>query len=205
MKTEIFLVRHGEPQLKNVLLGSTDCDLTDFGKTQLKYLYDQPNKFDQIISSPLKRCADFAKEWSDSIQCSLTIDSSWKEYDFGDWDGLSYQQLKEKYPEEFSNFTKKPTKYFPPNAESVIDFSKRLERNILQLVNDYQGKKIAMITHAGVIRSLVAWCLNIDYQSGVQFQRFTVDYASMTQISFYHGNEIFPQLINLNQCLKSSD
>ncbi len=204
MKTDIYLIRHGQPELQNSLLGLTDCDLTEFGKKQLSFLYDRSDEFDQVISSPLKRCANFSNSWHKKSQLPLSIDSAWKEYDFGDWDGLSYQELSEKHPQAFIQFTQQPAKYLPPNAECLMVFSQNLEKKILELAHQYSGKKIALITHAGVIRSLVAWCLQIDYQSGIQFQRFAVDYASTTHISIYQNEQNqsqddFAQLISLNQ------
>lgn len=201
MQTDIFLIRHGQPERQNCLLGLTNCGLTDFGKKQLATLHKRSDNFDQIISSPLKRCVDFANDWHTDSKLPLSVNSAWKEYDFGEWDGMSYQELNEKHTEAFTNFTQQPAKHLPPNAECLIEFSERLEKNILQLVKHYSGKKIAVITHAGVIRSLVAWCLGMDYKSGHQFQRFAVNYASMTHISFYQDEQqqYFSQLKYLNQ------
>ncbi|MGR6780811.1 histidine phosphatase family protein [Moritella viscosa] len=88
-----------------------------------------------------------------------------------------------------------PANNTPPNGESLADFSQRVEVALLNVLQEYQGKRIALFVHSGVIRTLIAWCLKIDYLHGVQFQRIKIEYASISHISvFAHEGEHFPQL-----------
>ncbi len=89
----------------------------------------------------------------------------------------------------------------PHNAESLFDFSHRIEDALMYLLKKEKGKNIVVFTHSGVIRTLLAWCLKMDYLSTLQFQKFAIDYASITQINIYHGESDFSQLIKLNQTI----
>ncbi|MBE9527062.1 MAG: histidine phosphatase family protein [Proteobacteria bacterium] len=210
MKTDLFLIRHGQPLLCNTLLGSTDSPLSDLGYSQLEKISRQLKNINCLISSPLTRCAAFAQQYADNKQQKLLINENWRECHFGEWDGISYESLYQQFPQAVEQFYLSPEKNMPPQAEALLSFSDRIENTLFQLLEKEQGKSIAIFTHAGVIRTLVAWCLNIDYRSGLQFQRFAIDYASITHISIYYDTNntlsnqtdkqpYYPQLIRLNQ------
>ncbi|WP_196140980.1 histidine phosphatase family protein [Aliikangiella sp. G2MR2-5] len=199
MNTEIFLIRHGEPVLTGALLGSTDSPLSQNGWTQLETAFKNIEDIDLLVSSPLSRCAAFAQYYADENSQLLHIEEDWRECHFGDWDGQTYQSLHQKYPQEVARFFSVPAVQTPPQGESLLDFCHRVENALTSLLQSYQGKRIAILTHAGIIRTLVAWCLKMDYTQGTHLRRFAVDYASMTHISIYHGDNLFPQLLNLNQ------
>ena len=210
MKTDLFLIRHGQPELKDALLGSTDSPLSNLGWLQLEKTAQQLEQLDYLLSSPLKRCAEFAQQFATNNNYSLIINDNWRECHFGDWDGLKYKDLYKKHPKASQGFFDNPNQNMPKNAESLPDFSLRIESSLMQLLEQQKGRKIALFTHAGVIRTIIAWCLDMDYSQGLQFKRFAIDYASITQLSIYHNEaftadkesdkaSLYPQLISLNQ------
>lgn len=199
MNTEVYFIRHGEPMLQKALLGSTDSPLSQYGWQQLQTSFVSLCKVEQLISSPLSRCASFAQQFSVENQLPLDILEEWKECDFGEWDGEAYQTLYQKFPDLVEKYFNEPGKYTPPGGEALDKFCLRVEQALNHLLEKYQGKRLAVITHAGVIRTLIAWCLKMNYSEGLQFRRFALDYASITHFSFYHGEKIFPQIISLNQ------
>ena len=199
MQTDIFLVRHGEPVLTNALLGSTDSPVSELGWQQLEATLNNIPGLEQLVSSPLSRCANFAQHFAAEKSLPLQIDNEWRECHFGDWDGQKYQDLHQSFPEAVEEFFSDPYKCMPPNGESLKVFNSRIENAVKVVHERFAGKKIAVITHAGVIRTLVAWCLKMDYRSGLQFRRFALDYASVTHLSLYYDEKIYPQLICLNQ------
>ncbi len=201
MNTECYLIRHGIPELQHALMGSTDSPLSESGWQQLKNTFARLDEFDQLVSSPLKRCSAFAKKFTEEegFQSNLAIKDNWREYHFGDWDGKTITFLQQQYPQQYEQFFTDPYNHTPPNAESLTDFSTRVEEAVKQLHNEYQGKKIVILSHAGVIRTLVAWCLKMDYRTGLQFSNFALDYASITHISIHQGSDqLYPRLIALN-------
>ena len=204
MQTELYLVRHGEPQIRNALLGRTNPELSELGWQQMLDISANLTDIDVMIASPLQRCALFAEYIAAQQQLPLYIKPDFVEFDFGDWDGRSYQDLHNDFPQDMHNFFIDPANHTPPNGESLADFSQRVETALLSVLQQHQGKRIALFVHSGVIRTLIAWCLKIDYLQGVQFQRIKIDYASISHISvFVHEGEHFPQLCYTNKIADS--
>lgn len=200
MITELFLIRHGEPQLTNALLGHTDSLLSDLGWQQLVESSAKLNAIDLVISSPLKRCAIFAEDFAKQHNLPLQFESQFTESNFGDWDGQPYQVLYEQFPQKMHEFFIDPANNTPPNGESLQDFVQRVESTLLRTLASHQGKRIALFMHSGVIRTLLAWCLQMDQLKAVQFQHISIDYGSLTHISVYaYQRTHFPKLRCTNQ------
>jgi alpha-ribazole phosphatase len=210
MNTELFLIRHGQPVLQNALLGSTDSPLSETGWQQLERCFDKlcAENIDLIVTSPLSRCANFAQYFSAEKMIKLEINADWRECHFGDWDGKTYQQLHHEFPQAMADFYHNPSQHTPPNGEKLAAFNQRVIQAVLNLVKKNQGKRIAILAHAGVIRTLAAWCLKMDLDSGNQFKKMALDYASVTQLNIFQNvetgddkntsTEMFSQLIKLN-------
>ncbi len=200
MTTELFLIRHGEPQLKKALLGLTDSPLSEQGWQQMATNCAKLTDIDLVITSPLPRCLLFAEHFARQEKRELLVEPDFQESDFGDWDGQLYQDLHEQFPQTMHNFFIDPANNPPPNGESLQQFSMRIEMALLRLLQEHEGKRIALFIHSGVIRTFIAWCLQMDYLKAVQFQRISLDYGSISQISVYaHEGEHFPQLRYINQ------
>jgi alpha-ribazole phosphatase len=214
IQTDLYLIRHGEPVLTNALLGSTDSPLSEFGWQQLTLTMKNLAGVEQLIASPLSRCANFAQDFAAETALPLQIDPAWRECHFGDWDGMRYQDIHQRFADSANRFFANPNENMPPKSESLMAFSGRVEYALMLLLRHHGGKQIGVFTHAGVIRTLVAWCLQMDYRQGSQFRRFAIDYAGVTHLSIVSDSNAehklvidslhFPQLISLNQKFSSA-
>ena len=101
------------------------------------------------------------------------------EIDFGAWEGLSAESIE---PEILQQFYANPLSYTPPNAESYHDFTARIQAAWDSLVSQHAGKSILVVTHAGVIRALYGYLLNIPPKSSIQIE---VPYACLTRFSCF--------------------
>lgn len=167
MKLRIDLLRHGETTLNHTLRGSTDDELTELGWQQMHQTisYDQSSvqtQWDFMFSSPLKRCFSFAQRLSEQVQIPLMQDHRLQEIHFGDWEGISTQQIYAKTPELLENFWQSPTRYTPPNAERYLDFQYRIKQ-ALQAIKEQmlitQSQTALIVTHGGVIKLLKCMAL----------------------------------------------
>lgn len=155
MSTEssIILLRHGLTEHNHGFYGSTDSQLTDEGlQTMLDAVAEQ--SFDQIISSPLQRCARVAQTLAEQQGCDCILNPNWREYHFGDWEAMPIQQLWDEQPEALTQFWQNPYQFSPPNAENFTLFLERIEQAKNDLISQTIQKKTLVITHAGVIRGL---------------------------------------------------
>jgi alpha-ribazole phosphatase len=202
MNTQILLLRHGQPVLQNCLLGKTDCKLSQLGWQQLEISTALFKNISVVITSPLMRCKQFAMDYAIKNGIDFECVDGWQECDFGDWDGLKYEVLHQKHAKDLSDFISQPHQFTPPNGELLQVFNERVELSLQQLLKEHSGRTILLVTHGGVIRSLVAWCLNMKRCSNEPFQRLSVEYGSVTQIDIFKDvktAEIFPKLISLNK------
>ncbi|AQZ81729.1 histidine phosphatase family protein [Acinetobacter calcoaceticus] len=158
-KLKIDLLRHGESQFSHTLRGHLDDDLTQKGWQQMQSTIEQDTNqtWDVIVSSSLKRCACFAEQLAKTTELPLLLNHDLKEMYFGDWEGISTQQIYETSPELLANFWQKPSQYCPPEAETLIQFQMRVLKGFQDLLENMQKQNwqhALVVTHGGVIKLL---------------------------------------------------
>ncbi|CAM3594720.1 alpha-ribazole phosphatase family protein [Parendozoicomonas haliclonae] len=197
--TVIDLLRHGQPEGDSCLLGSTDRALSDTGWQQLRSTTAHNPGWTQIISSPLQRCAAFARELSAQSSLPLTIDPEWRETSFGEWDGVSYDTLHQEHPEQLSAFWSDPNTNTPTGGEPLSAFRGRINQAWEALIDNSAQGHILLVTHSGVIRQVLAHILEIPTDSMVPFTRIHTPYASLCRIEVYTDEQgrHWPRLLSL--------
>lgn len=157
----LYAMRHGQTTHLDHLRGSTDDELTKLGLTQMQLAWDKfPHKDDiqAIISSDLKRCANFAWALSDELDLPMLLMPQLQELHFGDWEGQKVAELYEKYPDDLVKFWQTPSQFTPPNAESLSEFAKRVDNAIIKIkhfAKSHHLTHVLIITHGGVIKYLM--------------------------------------------------
>lgn len=190
MQTHIDLLRHGEVLGGSCYRGITDDPLTNKGWQQMQAKLDCNKHWDVIISSPLSRCHHFAKLLSSELQLTLVTTPAFQEIDFGDWEGKTAEQIDAQL---LSQFYADPVNFSPPNGEPFHYFQQRILVAWQALLEAQQGKHILLITHAGVIRIILAHSLGLDVQHSF---RLKIDHACLSSLNHFHssGEESFYQL-----------
>lgn len=158
-KFRIDLLRHGESQYSHTLRGHLDDELTAKGWQQMQSTIEQVTNqsWDVIVSSSLKRCACFAEQLAKTAELPLLVNHDLKEMYFGEWEGVSTQQIYETSPELLANFWQKPSQYCPPCAETLNQFQTRVLKGFQDLLGYMQKQNLQhalVITHGGVIKLL---------------------------------------------------
>ncbi|MGN2483414.1 histidine phosphatase family protein [Acinetobacter calcoaceticus] len=158
-KLKIDLLRHGESQFSHTLRGHLDDDLTLKGWQQMQSTIEQSTNqtWDVIVSSSLKRCACFAEQLAKTTELPFLLNHDLKEMYFGDWEGISTQQIYETSPELLANFWQKPSQYCPPGAETLMQFQMRVLKGFQDLLENMQKQNwqhALVVTHGGVIKLL---------------------------------------------------
>ncbi len=184
-KTTIDLLRHGEVEGEEVYRGSIDDALTDFGWQQMVNAVKNKDDWDLIVSSPLQRCREFAELIADEDKIELEINSAFQEIDFGHWEGLTPDEIMQEESELLHSWWKSPTNITPPDGEDFHEFKARVLKAFKQTVRENKGRKILLVTHAGVIRLILMHILGMPEEN---LFRLNVDYASYSRLSAYHDN-----------------
>jgi alpha-ribazole phosphatase/probable phosphoglycerate mutase len=197
--TIIDLIRHGETISGQCYLGSTDSILSDKGWQQMRGAALGYAPWDTIISSPLKRCREYAEELSANNNIPLTIDPKIQEIHFGDFEGKTAKDLLQQNPEAIKRFWDDPIKNTPPNAEAYPIFKQRILTAWQAILIKVVNKHTCVIAHAGVIRTIVQSVLGMP---DTNLFRLDIKHGGITRIELT-GNalEANPRLLFLNSKL----
>lgn len=158
MKTTLLLIRHGQ-SLGNVMgrfTGSGDLELSELGKKQAEYLSDflgeGAYRPDVIFSSPLKRSVETAGPTARKLNLPIGILPDLREIRGGEWEGMTFEEIAERYPERHNVWKTRFFEGHPNGGESVREVYERAEKAIDGVLEQYPGKTVALFTHATVSR-----------------------------------------------------
>ena len=191
--TTLDLMRHGEPVGGRKYRGQLDDPLSEKGWEEMRQAVGDNCPWQAIVSSPLLRCAEFARELAGRHRLPLEVDSRLVELGFGAWEGYTAQELITKDPEILARFRSDPLSNTPPGAESLAVFQGRILEAWYGLHERHNGKHVLVIAHAGVIRMMVAHVLGVPLQ---HIFRLQVPSAGITRLRVERNEDnLFPQLV----------
>ena len=156
LTTTIYLVRHGETEanVTNTLQGQSDVPLNAKGVEQARLvgrrLRSKP--FDVIWSSDLSRAAVTAREIAG--ERTITYTPLLREWDLGNWVGLTWSEIAEKYPEEAGEFKAGTLDAVIPGGETRRQFHDRAKKILDTLTETFPGKTVLCVSHGGVLRAM---------------------------------------------------
>lgn len=161
----IYLIRHGLPLFpfnKHCCIGHTDYPLSLKGEQELEkvkaFLVDK--NIEKIFHSPLLRCSRSAEIISGkTIPCVSVNDL--KEINMGDWEEMTFDEIKLRYPEEYKQRGLDFSGFIPTNGESFSMCLERSKKLFLDSVAQTKGN-IAIVSHAGINRALICWLKNMN-------------------------------------------
>ncbi len=153
--TRIDLLRHGETVGGSRYRGSIDDALTPQGWMAMRATLGEERGWDCIVSSPLRRCADFTRDLAQRHALPLEIDVRLREIHFGDWEGKTVSDLLATDPEAVTRFWNDPVNYPPPGAEHVCDLEARVLLAWEELVGRCAGEQVLVVTHGGPMRIIL--------------------------------------------------
>ena len=168
--TTVVLVRHGRTHLTETKRisgrGGENPKLSDLGRADAKAAataaaqigrsgaWAHLNPISAIVASPIQRTVDTANIIANELGLSVSLNENIAEISFGDWDGFTNEEVKEKWPNEFKAW-QGAWEIAPPNGESLEEFDARLIQGLYQIVSENSGKTVAVVSHVMPIRGMV--------------------------------------------------
>jgi len=185
--TNIFFIRHGEtiltPDRKFSGQGVLDPELTSTGLAQAQLVAQEVAKLngEVLIVSPMQRTRQTAEKIAQLTKLEPIFDDLWLECDFGLWDGLSVEEVKEKFPQEYEAWTTS-TSIAPPQGESYDAMAVRIEAGLEKIAYMYPGQTVLVVAHHLVIKIAARLAMGTSSES-----IFHIDVApcSISQISIW--------------------
>ena len=183
--TTFYLLRHGhtEPTENNKIYNDPQVALTERGERQahLQGVWLKDIKPTHLLSSTAVRVVSTAKIIAEEIGMeAITVDDL-NEWNVGTWEGRTYIDRKKNNPEEYHAWCADPIANAPPEGESIVDMCNRIRERLKAITKTYEGSSIALVTHAGVIRSILLEALGIPVRN---FWRLSVPAGSVSRVDF---------------------
>lgn len=185
--TVIDLVRHGVAVGGPRYRGSTDDPMTTAGWSQMWRAVAGRSAWDAIVTSPLARCADFARAMAQRHALPLDVEHDLRELHFGEWEGCTAADLLATDAEALSRFWQDPMRHPPPGAESLTALQRRTLRAWDAIVTRYQRQHILVITHGGPMRVILCHAMGLPLQ---QLLEIEVPHAAYYRLRVYPGPEV---------------
>lgn len=182
---KLYLVRHGESEwnILSKVQGQSDTELTDLGREQARRAAERlsKEKIDIIFSSDLSRAYDTAKIIGEKLGLEVNTFEELREIKFGVWEGLTTQDILDKYSKEHIIWMTEPHNLKLPEAERLIDLQERLLRIVNILLKDNKDKNILIVSHGVSIKALILGILGIDIS---HYNKLTIGNTSLSIIEF---------------------
>ena len=178
--TRFDLVRHGETEGGSRYRGSINDALTPQGWVAMRVAVGEQSDWDHIISSPLRRCADFARNLAQRHVLPLVLDARLREIYFGEWEGKTATELLALDADAVTRFWNDPVHYPPPGGEDVRDLQARVLRAWEDMLLRYRGERLLVITHGGPLRIILGHVQKLSLLESLQLevahaQRFHIE------------------------------
>jgi probable phosphoglycerate mutase len=157
--TRIIAVRHGETSWNADarIQGQLDIGLNETGRWQAqrvgKALADEP--ITAVYSSDLERAQATAQPISEVKGIPVIPHEGLRERSFGMFEGKTFDEIHETWPEHANNWRKRIPEWQPPEGgESLIQLRERVTRTLEQLAARHPGEQIVVVAHGGVLDAL---------------------------------------------------
>jgi len=138
--------------------GGLDAPLTGLGEEQVRALAREVvlrGDIDRIVSSPLLRTRQTATYVAEEIGLDVEIDDGFAECAFGDWDGHTFAEVRESWPDELGEWLAS-TDVAPPGGESFAACSERVTAARRRIVDRWPGERVLVVAHVTPIKILVS-------------------------------------------------
>jgi len=164
--TRIILVRHGQTEWNRVerFRGRADVPLNETGLAQAevtgKRIFNEWRP-EAVYSSPLSRAVRTAEIIAGHFDLSVQVHPGLTDIDYGQWQGLTPEEVRERWPEMIDDWYNKPDSIRIPGGETLEELRTRLLRAIDELVKRHDGQTIVVVGHTVINRIILLGVLGL--------------------------------------------
>ncbi len=157
--TKFILVRHGQSKANECgyLVGNTEAPLSQLGEKQARAVSEyilKAYKVDVIYSSPLLRACNTVRGVADALNLPINTDNKLIEFNFGKWEGLTHEEIRNSFDDGYSKWAKDPGVFIPDGGESMAHLQARVVEKLKEIGKREEGKTVLIGSHSSVIRAL---------------------------------------------------
>ncbi|MBI1811611.1 MAG: histidine phosphatase family protein [Nitrospirae bacterium] len=213
MVTTLYLIRHGATEGSETkrYKGSIDVPMSEKGIEQIKgtsvfiqnmiqdkknhescILHSASSKLSAVYCSPLSRALKSAEIIAEPYDLKPIAIEDLRERSFGIWEGMTFTEIKENYPQEFEAWAGNPLTYSPVDGESTVEVRERTVKAVDSLLSNHNSEHIAIVAHGGVNRIILCHIMGIPLENIFRIEQ---DFAAVNIIEFW---EKYPVVKLLN-------
>ena len=215
MVTTLYLIRHGETEGSETkrYKGSIDVPMSKNGIEQIRktsafisaevrkhkgseVTSELPNfqasKLTAVYCSPLSRALKSAEIIAEPHGLKPVAIEDLRERSFGIWEGMTFTEIKENYPQEFEAWAGNPLRYSPIDGESTLEVRDRAVKAVDNLLSNHNSEHIAIVAHGGVNRIILCHIMGIPLENIFRIEQ---DFAAVNIIEFWEKYPVV-KLIN---------
>ncbi|MGW7818005.1 bifunctional RNase H/acid phosphatase [Streptomyces puniciscabiei] len=194
------LLRHGEtpltPQKRFSGSGGTDPSLSAAGREQAHRVAEalaRRGTVQTILASPLTRTRETAAVVAARLGLDVTIEEGLRETDFGAWEGLTFGEVRERYPDDLNAWLADPEARPTGGGESFAETATRIAATRDKLVAAHAGRTVLLVTHVTPIKTFVRLALGAPPES---LFRMELSAASLSAVAYYADGNASVRLFN---------
>jgi alpha-ribazole phosphatase/probable phosphoglycerate mutase len=191
--TVVVLCRHGEPEEagRGRFCGALDVGLSERGRAHAVALAACVEA-DVVYTSPLRRCVETARALAARLGVEPVVEPRLREIEFGELDGVAYEDAERRWPALYTELLRSPATVRFPGGESYGELRIRVCEALDELLDRHGGGSVAVLTHAGVIRTLLAHVLSLPDEA---FFRIDQRYGAVNVVEWAGGAPVV-RLVN---------
>ena len=194
--TRVYLIRHGEVTTfeRKSFNGQSDVGLTPRGVSQLEEVAERlsSHPISAVYTSDLQRSVRGGEAIAKARSVPLFNLPALREKNFGNWEGLTAQEVSARHPERWADWLRDPSECRPEGGETYREVGGRALGALEMILRKHPGEEIAIVAHGGVNRMILADAL---CQPPSALFRIEQKYAALNIIDYYQDN-IVVKLVN---------
>ena len=196
-RTRIYLVRHGQVEgyQQKRYNGQINVPLTELGKEQSERVCAclADVALDAIYSSDLDRSRYCARLIADDHSLVVVEEEALREINFGDWEGRTWVELQESYPDDWQKRLQDLTNYQVPGGESLQDAADRIRPVIRRILEKHPNGDVALVAHGGVNRIILLDAIGAALEQAFSIEQ---DYGCLNIIDYLDDGLSVVRLLN---------
>ncbi len=175
-------------------LGQVDLPLSAAGAARMRSVAETLSRMPiaTVYTSPLSRCVESAEIVGKAFGLSPIPLDGLKEVALGAWEGLTFEQISARFPDEAARMSRDRSKFVYPGGESVAQMAARAAKAWKEIVVRSEGRQVAVVGHGGVNRAILAAVLDMPLDSMFKLRQ---DFGCVNVVDL--GNQ-YPMLRLLN-------
>ncbi|WP_406351772.1 bifunctional RNase H/acid phosphatase [Streptomyces sp. NBC_00658] len=194
------LLRHGEtpltPQKRFSGSGGSDPSLSDVGRDQAERAATAlaaRGTIQAIVASPLTRTRQTAAAVAARLGLDVTVEDGLRETDFGAWEGMTFAEVRDRYPDDLNAWLASPKAEPTGGGESFEATAGRMAITRDKLIAAYAGRTVLLVTHVTPIKTLVRLAIGAPPES---LFRMELSAASLSAVAYYADGNASLRLFN---------